>query len=179
MQLGAVERRQHVANNRSRASEADEPRRDLRTEPESQLTDEQWLLIEDLFRNPEPSPKGGRPPADPRPCVEGILWVLRTGARWKDLPKSFPSPSTCWRRHRAWTESGVWQAAWARLLRALDQKGKLDFEETTADGTFSSAKKGVKRSARPSAAREPKSWSIVKDMDFRLPLPSTAPVPMR
>jgi transposase len=168
-----------VASDRSRTSEADEPRRDLGTEPEPQLTNEQWFLIEDLFRNPEPSPKGGRPPALPRPCVEGILWVLRTGARWKDLPKSFPSSCTCWRRHRAWTETGIWQAAWARLLRALDRKGKLDFEETTADGTFSSAKKGVTRSARPSAAREPKSWSTVKDTESPWPRRSKAHVPTR
>src|SRR5207244_4210336 len=82
-----------------------------RTEPESQLTDEQWLLIASLFPEKEPSPQGGRPPEPARLCVEGILWVLRTGARWKDLPKAFPSSSTCWRRHNEWTTAGIWQTA--------------------------------------------------------------------
>jgi transposase len=69
--------------------------------------------------------------------------MLRTGARWKDLPKRFPSPSTCWRRLRDWTEAGIWEQAWSRLLRWLDANGQLNTEETFADGTFSSAKKGV------------------------------------
>ena len=155
-----------MAQERSRACEADEPRRGPGTEPVSQLTDEQWLLIEDLFRNPQPSPKGGRPLRGSRSCVEGVLWVLRTGARWKDLPRDFPSPATCWRRHRSWTESGVWEQAWARLLRILDRQGELDFEETTADGTFSSAKKGVPRSERPNVAKEPRSWSTERGTGF-------------
>src|SRR5688500_8340116 len=80
-----------------------------------QLTDEQWFLIADLFPERPRSPKGGRPPAPVRACVEGVLWILRTGARWQDLPKRFPSPSTCWRRFREWTEAGIWKSAWARL----------------------------------------------------------------
>ena len=43
---------------------------------------------------------GGRPPAPDRKVLEGILWILRSGARWQDLPEEFPSPSTCWRRLR-------------------------------------------------------------------------------
>ena len=132
-----------MINDRSRMSEANEPRRDLWTEPESQLTDEQWLLIEDLFRNSKPSPKGGRPATMPRSCVEGILWILRTGARWKDLPMHFPSPSTCWRRLQDWSRWGVFQKAWARLLGKLDGLKDINWEEAMADGTFSPAKKGV------------------------------------
>ena len=67
-----------------------------RMEPEQvgfrpQLDDEQWALIADLFLNPPPDPRGGRPRADARRCLEGILWVLRSGSRWKDLPRCFPS----------------------------------------------------------------------------------------
>lgn len=118
-----------------------------RTEPESELTDKQWFLIADLFENPDPSPAGGRPRVDPRRCFEGIAWVLRTGSRWKDLPKHFPSPATCWRRHSEWTELGLLEQAWRRLLLRLDQRGRLKLDEAFADGTFASAKRGVKRSA--------------------------------
>ena len=76
-------------------------------EPALQLSDEQWGLIQDLFPTPTPGPKGGRPRADARACFEGILWVHRTGARWKDLPKSFPSYVTCWRRFVEWTTAGL------------------------------------------------------------------------
>ena len=112
-------------------------------ELDKQLTDEQWLLIADLFPNTPRSSKGGRPRVPTRDCVEGILWVLRSGARWKDLPRNFPSPPTCWRRFKEWTEAGIWARAWARLLRKLDRQGRIDWSESMADGTFSSAKKGV------------------------------------
>ena len=130
------------------------------TEPGYELTDEQWHLIADLFPETPVGPKGGRPVVASRPCVEGILWMLRSGARWKDLPKHFPSTTTCWRRHKQWSESGIWEKAWARLARLLDRQGRVKHEEAIADGTFSSAKKGVKRLARPSEVKEPRSWFL-------------------
>ena len=65
-------------------------------ESEFELTDEQWDLVSDLSANPDLSSQGGRPRQEPLHCVEGTLWVLRTGARWRDLPGSFPSAATCW-----------------------------------------------------------------------------------
>lgn len=141
-----------------------------------QLTDEQWSLISDLFPAPEPDPRGGRPRADVRQCLEGILWVLRSGARWKDLPRSFPSYVTCWRRFVEWSMSGVWDRAWLRLLKQLDTQGVVDWEQGFADGTFASAKKGVISSAPPSAARVLSlcSWSMAEDCLW--PLTSMPPV---
>lgn len=130
-----------------------------KTEPGFELTDEQWLLIEDLFPETPVGPKGGRPMVASRPCVEGIIWILRSGARWKDLPERYPSATTCWRRLKKWTEAGVWEKAWGRLLRKLDRQGRVNREESMADGTFASAKKGVKRLARRNAARGQRSWS--------------------
>ncbi|MCE9607729.1 MAG: transposase [Planctomycetia bacterium] len=114
-----------------------------RTEPRFELTDERWLLIAAHFRDPPASPAGGRPRASARACFEGILWVLRTGARWRDLPPRYPSPATCWRRHRDWTASGLWERAWSQLLRALERRGTFDAEQSLADGTFAAAKKGA------------------------------------
>ena len=148
-----------------------------RTEPKPQLTEEQWILIADLFPTPEITRLGGRPRVESRRCLEGVLWVLRSGARWKDLPTRFPSSATCWRRLKEWTESGTFEQAWARLLGKLDGLRHLHWDEALADGTFSPAKKGAPRSARPSAAREPRScsWSTAKE---RLWL-SKPPVPAR
>jgi transposase len=71
------------------------------------LTDAQWQKIEPLLPRPPKHPGGGRPPAANRRVLEGILWILRSGARWRDLPSEFPSPSTCWRRLRRWEEQGL------------------------------------------------------------------------
>lgn len=130
-----------------------------RTEPKSQLSDEQWDLIADMFAEYVPTRAGGRPPCPPRACLEGILWILRTGARWKDLPKCFPSPATCWRRLQEWSESGLFAALWVRLLLHLDDMKRLDWSQAIADGTFSRAKKGAPASESPSAAKELRSWS--------------------
>ena len=71
-----------------------------RTAPQPFLSDSHWLLIADVLADPPPSAKGGRPRVPPRACLEGVLWVLVNGARWQDLPRQYPSPSTCWRRSR-------------------------------------------------------------------------------
>jgi transposase len=123
-----------------------------------ELTDEQWSKIEKLLPKRKPNPKGGRTPAADRDCFEGILWVLRSGARWKDLPKVYPSSSTCWRRLRDWEEQDIWLDLWRVFLSKLDEAGQLDWHEVFADGTFSSAKKGAPASDLPNAARVQSLW---------------------
>ncbi len=105
------------------------------------LTDEQWEKILPLLPKTEAIGKRGRPRADDRIVVEGILWVLRTGARWKDLPERYPSPSTCWRRLNEWEEQGVWLNIWRTFLSQLDADGVLDWSEAFMDGSFAPAKK--------------------------------------
>lgn len=151
-----------------------------RMEPESrrvrpQLSDEQWALIQDLFKPPKRSPLGGRPRVDSRACLEGVLWVLRSGARWKDLPDCFPSYPTCWRRFVEWTTDGTLEKAHRRLLKKLGAAGKLNWEEALADGTFASAKKGATASGKPSGARAPSSWSSPTAKGSRSPWMSGRP----
>ena len=123
------------------------------------LSDEQWELIGPLF--PEPRRRKdnrGRPWAENRACLEGILWVLQTGAARRFLPDEYPSPSTCWRRLKQWEEEGVWLTAWRTLLGALDAEGLLKWDEAFLDGSFAPAKKGAMRSAKPSAAKAQSGW---------------------
>src|SRR5262245_57735866 len=108
-----------------------------------ELTDRQWEKIRPLLPPPKPHPKGDRPEKPARDCLEGILWVLRSGARWQDLPKDFPSASTCWRRLRDWEEAGLWLKIWRTFLGELDEKGRISWGETFADGSFAPAKKGA------------------------------------
>lgn len=123
-----------------------------------QLTEAQWARIEPLLPKFQRSRKGGRKPLENRRVLEGILWVLRSGARWKDLPDEFPSPSTCWRRLRDWEEQDVWLDVWRAFLAELDEKGQLNWAETFADGSFAPAKKGALASERPNAERVRSGW---------------------
>jgi transposase len=117
------------------------------------LTDRHWERIAPFFPKHPPSPKGGRPRASDRECLEGILWLARTGARWRDIPLDLPSGSTCWRRLAEWAGEGVLAEIHAILIEQLDDLGRLDFDELLADATFIRAKKGGSRLARPRLAR--------------------------
>jgi transposase len=117
------------------------------------LTDAQWERIEPLLPKHPPSPKGGRPRASDRECLEGILWLLRSGARWQDIPADFPSDSTCWRRLDEWSSEGVLEEIQANLITELVELGRVDFSELLADATFVRAKKGGRVSATPRLAR--------------------------
>jgi transposase len=117
------------------------------------LTDEQWQRVAPHLPEHPPSPRGGRPRADDRECLEGILWLLRTGARWQDIPVDLPSGSTCWRRLQEWALDGVLEEVQAVLVDELDELGKLDLTELLADATFIRAKKGATTPGRPRSAR--------------------------
>lgn len=107
-----------------------------------ELNDKEWDLIKSVIPPHKPSAKGGRPRVPDREIMAGILWVLRTGARWKDLPSEYPSYQTCHRRFQEWQEAGVFDRLNKKLGRALLLQGKIDRSETFIDGSFSSAKKG-------------------------------------
>lgn len=117
------------------------------------LTDEQWQRLAPLLPQHPPSPKGGRPRADDRECLEGLLWLLRTGARWQDLPADLPSGSTCWRRLREWASAGILEDIQAVLVEQLAELGRVDLRELFADATFIRAKKGATMSVRPRLAK--------------------------
>ena len=117
------------------------------------VTDEQWERIVPHLPTHEPSPQGGRPRTDERECLEGILWFLRAGARWQDMPVDLPSGSTCWRRLQEWAGEGVLQDIHAILIEELDELGALDLDELLGDATFIRAKKGATRWEKPRSAR--------------------------
>lgn len=122
------------------------------------LTEEQWNKLEPLLPEFPRSKKGGPKPVNSRDCFEGILWVLRSGARWKDLPKTYPSSSTCWRRLRDWEECDVWLTLWRTFLSELDEQGKLDWEQVFADGSFAPAKKGASAWEKPNVEKVRSGW---------------------
>lgn len=117
------------------------------------LTEEQWELLKPLLPK-QRFKKGGRPRADDRRTLEGILWVLKTGAQWGQLPGEYGSPVTCWRRLKQWQDEGVWDKMWKKLLKSLNQEEKLDWAIAFLDGSFAPAKKGGLVLGRPRKAKE-------------------------
>jgi transposase len=133
------------------------------------LTDAQWQLIQRLFETDE-SPRRGRPSRPARDVLDGVLWILKTGARWKDLPPRYPSYQTCHRRFQQWVRDGTLEAALRVLAQDLKDRGGLDVREAFIDGTFSGAKKGALALGKPSAARAPNSWQSQTATVFLSPL---------
>jgi len=116
-----------------------------------ELSDEQWALIAPLL---PPRRKGrGRPRADDRTTLNGILYVLKTGCAWQDLPRQYGSPTTCWRRLQTWSEDGTWERVWRALLWELDARGKLEWAQAFLDGSFVPAKRGALRSGEGDEGR--------------------------
>jgi transposase len=107
------------------------------------LTDEQWEVLEPLIPDPpQREDRRGRPWRDPRDVLNGILWILRTGAPWKDLPERYPPYQTCHRRFQRWIEEGVLSRVLEVLAQDLEERGEIDLSECYIDGTFVVAKKG-------------------------------------
>jgi len=90
------------------------------------LTNEQWQRIVEYLPKAKALPgTPGRPPQDLRAVLNGILWIVRTGAPWKDLPERYPPKSTCHRRFQEWTESGLFAKILAVLARDLHERGGI------------------------------------------------------
>ena len=119
------------------------------------LTDEQWGILDILIPEPIARRDGrGRPWKPRRSVLNGILWVLRTGAPWSDLPEYYPSYQTCHRRFQQWVRSGIMRVILEALAEDLRIRGRLDVREVFIDGSFAPAKKGDRRSAKRNVARE-------------------------
>lgn len=107
------------------------------------LTNKQWEKVKPLIpENPRRADGRGRPWRDNREVLNGILWVLQSGSRWKDLPDKYPPYQTCHRRMQQWREAGVFREILHALGKELNRKGGLDLSEAYIDATFAPAKSG-------------------------------------
>ncbi len=134
------------------------------------LTEGQWQILEPLLPKPKLRDDGrGRPWRDPRDVLNGVLWILRTGAPWKDLPERYPPYQTCHRRFQAWVRSGTLEGVLQALAKDLHARGGFDVTECFIDGTFASAKKGALALEQLSAAKGPRSWQSQTAIAFLSP----------
>jgi transposase len=136
------------------------------------IRDEEWAKLAHFF--PDRHGQRGRPRKnDVRLILEGIFWIQRTGAPWRDLPTELGSWETVYTSFRRWTNSGLWQ----KIMTALRQKyikGKCDV--VLIDATIvrahqhaAGAKGGKKttRSAALAADFQPKFTSQFQRKDIR------------
>ena len=98
-----------------------------------ELTDDQWERLAPLL--PPQHPRTGRPARDHRTVLNGILWILRTGAPWRALPDRYGSWQTVYSRFRRWRETGVWEQVLTELQSDAAFDGTLDGSLAMIDGT--------------------------------------------
>jgi transposase len=97
------------------------------------LSEVKWARLEPLL--PPKKPKTGRTNNDHRPVVNGILWVLRTGAPWEDMPRRYGKHKTASSRYYRWRKKGIWQQVFADLQAQADQDDELDWTLHFVDST--------------------------------------------
>jgi transposase len=120
------------------------------------LSNSQWERLQPLL--PPQKPKTGRPAHDHRTIINGMLWILRTGAPWRDLPERYGPWRTVASRFYRWQQAGIWSQLFAAVQAQADAAGQLNWNMHYLDGTMirahqhaAGAKKGT-RSPKPSAA---------------------------
>ena len=134
------------------------------------LTDAQYEILLPLLPEEElVTGKRGRPWRDPRDILNGVLWVMRTDAPWKDLPSRYPPDQTCHRRFQQWVEDGVFERILSALAEDLRERGKVDLTEAFIDGSHAGAKKGALLLGKLDAAKRPRSWQWQTAMVFLCP----------
>jgi transposase len=98
------------------------------------LTDEEWEQLQPLL--PPQKPKTGRPAHDHRRILNGILWVMRTGATWRDVPERYgPWPTIASRFYR-WRKAGIWERLFAAVQQQADAAGRIDWVQHYVDSTI-------------------------------------------
>lgn len=92
--------------------------------------------------------KGGRPPANDRQLFDGMFYILRTGAAWREMPPEYGPWTTVYDRFREWRDAQVFERLWAKCLHYYEAKDGLQWEWQSGDGTYVRSPLGGKKTAR-------------------------------
>lgn len=121
------------------------------------LTDDQWKQLEPFF--PKNKPRRGRPWHDHRRIVHGILWVIKTGVPWRDLPERFGKWTTVYNRFHRWVKEGFWDKLLLEIQKLKDREGEIDRGQWNVDGTSVRAHVSAAGS-RSQAPEEPENHGL-------------------
>lgn len=120
-----------------------------------EVTDEQWEVIQPIL--PKRTAKTGRPPSDPRLMVNGILWILRTGSPWRDLPERFGPWQTVYDHFAKWRAVGAYDRILEALHIRLDADGVIDWDLWCIDGSSVRASRAAAGASKKAAVAIRKS----------------------
>lgn len=120
-----------------------------------EVTDEQWEVIQPIL--PKRTAKTGRPPSDPRLMLNGILWILRTGSPWRDLPERFGPWQTVYDHFAKWRALGAYDRILEALHIRLDADGSIDWDLWCIDGSSVRASRAAAGASKKAAAATRKS----------------------
>jgi transposase len=134
------------------------------------LTEEQWNRVRPHI--PVSTARTGRPARDPRQMLDGILWVLVTGAAWRDLPEAFGPWETVYYYFALWQRTGVFFRIVEALQVQLDEAGKLDWSAWCVDGTSIRASRAAGGASQKVSIRT--SWNL-KITPWAIPVADSAP----
>ena len=93
------------------------------------MSDEEWLFFEAFILAIRG--RGGRPASNHRRVLDGVFWIARTGAQWRDLPEEFGKWSSVYRQFRRWTLAGLWEL----ILESLNDSGAAPPQVQMIDST--------------------------------------------
>src|SRR5580700_1382446 len=119
-----------------------------------ELSDRQWARIAPLFSRRARAHSPGRPPTDHRALVNGILWILHTGAPWRDLPERYGAWETVFYHFNRRREDGTWNRVATSLLDQLDDQGLIDHDLWCIDGSVIRASRAAAGAKKKDAATQ-------------------------
>lgn len=137
-----------------------------------EVSDELWVIIEPILWAYWPQKRTGRRVADWRRCLNGIIYRLRTGCQWNQLPKHFGDDSTVHRWFQRWCRDGVLEKIWAVLVEHCEELGAVEWDWQAADSALGKARFGGAMWAPtprigPKTARKRACWSMVRAARWR------------
>lgn len=106
------------------------------------VSDELWVQIAPVLAEVDPPKRRGRPRIDPRAALNAILFRLRSGCQWNQLPERFPDDSSVHRAFQRWVRLGLFTRVWTVLVERCDQLGGVNWEWQAADGVMGKARLG-------------------------------------
>jgi len=125
-----------------------------------EVTDAQWEVIQPIL--PKRTAKTGRPPSDPRLMLNGILWILRTGSPWRDLPERFGPWQTVYDHFAKWRALGAYDRILEALHIRLDADGAIDWDLWCIDGSSVRASRAAAGASKKAAVVTRKSQKTTR-----------------
>lgn len=121
-----------------------------------EVNDELWTIVQDILDDLDPPAKTGRPRTGQREALNGIIYQMRSGCQWNQLPAKFGDDSSVHRTMQRWIGKGVLERLWAMLVENCQELGGVDWQWQSADGAMGKARFGGMMSARtPRIAANP------------------------